>query len=250
MFERLTQRIRAFFSPFRPDDVDPPRSDRFIFRPELDVIENDPEIGTEALKKKGETNGRMDLPPNNHEGLDLVELDVVKGYERLFLAEKAGYLDGLAELERVLQSSDPRLFPSDGNPPVSEGTQSNSEQSMIVQNACSDMDNIIRENTGKILKSRDKACQAKSEYQAFRKQNGLKNDIEVRSKIYKALWWIVLLIFFLAESLINGLFFAMQEEGGMGNILEWWLQAALISAVNIGLFGFLIMVCWKYFFSC
>ena len=243
MFERLTQRIRAFFSPFSPDDVDPSRSDRFIFRPELDVIENDPEIGTEALKKKGETSGRMDMPPSNHEGTDLVELDVVKGYERLFLAEKAGYLDGLAELERVLQSSDPRLFPSDGNSAEPPTTESDNEQSMVVQNACADMDNAIAESTGKILKSREKACQAKVEYSAFKKRNGLTEDIEIPSRKRKALWWVVLFIVFLIESLINGLFFA--EQFG-GRIIHWVSQAALISTVNVGLFGFLIMICWKY----
>ena len=249
-FDNLVQRIRAFFSRFNPEDVDPPRSDRFRFRPELDEIEKDPEIGTEALKRKGETNGRMNLPPSNHEGLDLVELAVVKGYDHLLLAEKAGYLDGLAELERASLTLDHRLFPTGGSTSTPPTTKSDNDRSMVVQQACSDMDTTIEENTEKILKLREKACHAKSEYQAFKKQNGLtydiEDEIEKRSKKHMALWGVVVLfIVFLVESLINGIFFAAQYES---DLIRRGLPALLISAVNMGLFGFLIMICWKYFF--
>lgn len=239
----LIERIRGFFRPAKPEDSDPTYSDRFIFRAELDAIENDPIVGTVVLKAKGEINGGMDMPPSDYDGLDLVELEVVKGYEHLIQSKAAGYRSELLEIERKIASLDPRIFLADGNSSSLLDSQSNNKRPVDFERARSDMETVVTENLGRIRKSRDRASRARDEYLAFKEKNELTTDIELRSGKFKSKNWALLVIVLVTETLINGIFF-----GGIAgtNFIANGLPAILISSVNVGVFGFLIMRCWKY----
>ena len=246
MSDICVQRIET--SPSPQEDTDPPCSCRLIFRPELVALGDDPNVGKEALRRKGIRNGRMDMPPCTYEKLDDTEEEIVRAYFNPLSARIAGYLADYRRLDKKLKDLDKRLFRADTSSSNQTVTQSDIPQFAIVQRARSDIDNAITEYSEKVRKSLKRACRAKTKYDKFIKKNKLKHYIgtqsgEHRSLWWKALWWLVLVVIVLIEIRINGFFFAAQAGGQLD---RWIQEASLISAVNVGLFGFLIMICCKY----
>ena len=228
------------------------------FRDELDDIENNSEYGTKGLTEKGKINGRMDMPPHDFEGLDTEELSAAQVYERLVLAKIAGYMGEHAELVWKLDPIDRKLFPDYETATTPLPEKSDKNQPDVIQHACSRMDTVVAKNTEQILKSRENARQARDEYQAFMEKNGLTyhmddSEIFLSDKRFwkkqtfwsKVGWWALLVVSVGVESYINRRFFEGQV-GGLGD--EMWRQAILISVVNIGLFGSLLMLSRKYLF--
>ncbi len=212
------------------------------FRDELDYIENNSEYGTKGLTEKGKINGRMDMPPHDFEGLDTEELSAVQVYERLVFAKIAGYMGEHAELVWKLDPIDRKLFPDYETATTPSPEKSDKNQPDVIQHACSRMDTVVAKNTEQILRSREKARQARDEYQAFMKKNGLTDHMDdskitlgakrfwTKSAFWsKTGWWALLFAFVVIESFINGKFFA-DQVGGSEDMM--WRQAILISAVN------------------
>ena len=243
MFDRLTQKIKSFFFPIAEPDHS--RSFRYIFAHELDVIENDPEIGTSALIRHGEINGRQDMPPRSDREYDVIELKIIKVYERLILAQTRGYEVDYRKLHAKLNSLDPQLCSPDISQIDTEDTRTDSGQSTIVEKACSDMDTIITERSQSILNKREKVLQSQDEYETFKDKNGICDELYVANGKHKVKAWILIISVFLIETMINGLFFANESQD---QYLHWWSQAVLISTVNIGLLALVIRGCWKYLY--
>ncbi|MDE2834025.1 MAG: hypothetical protein OXM02_05840 [Bacteroidota bacterium] len=219
------------------------RSELFIFSNELDALDEHPEIGSKALEEKGKINGRMDSPPADYDGLDLVELQAVKGYEFLVAAHQRGYQVEHATLAAHLAELDQRIFEGGGNSHTTLEPETEQESLPRIQRACSDMDTVVAEESARLLELRQAATEAQQEFNRFRQVHNRTEDIEIpRKKDTGWSWGIVFGIVFF-ETLINGLFFAMHAGG---EYIQWWGQALLISAVNILLFGLLISQCWRY----
>ena len=214
--------------------------------PHLDELEEHPRIGFGALQKAGETNGRMDHPGPEFQGLDGVESDVAEEFSKTWQGLLRTHGIAVSKWKEALYEADPSILGSDQRTkgPIDEDVVS---RAPIVVHACERMKNEI---AGAEADLKDAAADCKVEqdkYDSFKKENGLEEDISVHP------WWLTLLIylglagllvgFVWAESVINGEFFA--DKMG-GREAESERQARLISVVNVLVFGILLMVCWRY----
>ncbi len=234
--------ILRYFNPFRRDEKSDSQSDKYTFDVALEAISEDTEVGTNALIEKGSTDGQKDLPPQNWEGLNVTEEQVVKAYQRLIDAETKAYDRDQRELISKLKSFNPRLFPSDE---VSDDF-SDEDHSIIVDQAKSDMETTISENKPAIENKLTRVCDVREEYQAFKDKNKLNYDLDLpvgwRNKLKP---WLLLFGAVLVESVINGWFFKNQADG---KFIEFIWQAFLIAAVNVCVIGLLIRSSWKYLY--
>jgi len=229
--------LRKYLIPFRRHENSDSQSAKLIFRPTLEAISYDSEVGTEALIAEGKSNGAKDLPPQNWEGLDEVELKVVKAYQLLIDGATSGHDKDQWGLISKLKSINPRLFPSDGAP--------DDDYSSQVEGARSEMETMIAKNKSTIQNKLARFCDAKKEYVAFKKENKLNHDLSLPARLRNKAWpWILLSAILLIETLINGLFFAQQV--GWFDIIAFIAQAFLIAVVNVGVLGLLIRASWKY----
>ena len=235
--------IIGYFNRFRRDENSDSQSDKYIFSIELEAISEHPEVGTEALIAQGEINGRKDMPPKEHEGLDVTELKVVKAYERLIDAETKGYRRDQQLLISKLKSLNPRLFPSDANSDHSP----EDDHSILVNQAQSDMESKILKRKNDIENKKTRACNAENEYLTFKEENQLNYDLDLpQTKLAKASPWLWLTLVLIIESVLNGWFFSKQH--GDSNYAKFVAEALLISTVNVLILGVLIRSSWKYLY--
>ncbi|MCY4171111.1 MAG: hypothetical protein OXF08_05880 [Bacteroidetes bacterium] len=245
--------IFKYFNPFRGDENSDSQSDEYIFSRNLsntyifsrflEDISDDSEIGTEALIKQGEINGRIDMPPKELEGFDVTELKVIKAYERLIDAQTKGYRRAQQLLISKLKSLNPRLFPSNLN----SDRSSEDDPSILVDQARSDMESAIIEKKNDIENKKTRACDAEKEYQTFKEENLLNHDLDLPHTILaKAKPWGWLILILVCESVLNGWFFGLQYGGS--NYLLFVGEALLISGVNVLILGSVIRSSWKYLY--
>ena len=212
--------MKRFFQFGRSSDLETETME--IEDPENDL---DSQFGEDDLVNHGDINGRMDRPPKDFVGLDLVELKVVREYEKRIHKRVHEYEGKIFELEAELDKCDSKLF--------------SSAQEMDPD---SSMDRLLNQGP-ELTDAKKKAQHAKKRCEDFKNTHRLQDDVKRKKKAVK-FWWSILLIVVLGiETYINGKFFADQAGG---NFFDWFMQALLISAVNVGLFGSLIMVCWRY----
>ena len=236
------------FRPKPPEEKAPEESEDpvvihwYAHNPHLDKLENHPRIGFEALQKAGETNGRMDHPGPEFQGLDGVESDVTEEFSKTWQGLLGIHGIAVSRWKETLTDLDPSILGSDQRTegPIDEEAVS---RAPIVVRACERMKNEIASAKAGINKAAALARDQKTQYENFKRLNQLDEDVKLRSWKTYAFWIALLLACISLEAWINGNFFAAQIRGGTWDTA---LQAFLISVVNVGLFGSLIMVCWRY----
>ena len=216
-----------------------PFSTRFL---NLEKLEEDPNIGFDALKKSGETNGRMNRPGPDFHSLDLVEADVVEEFSKRWQNRLNAYVDEVSDWKNELHQVDPSLLGSDQktNDPIEDHEI---EHGPLVGPARDQMKNEIANAEAKLVDATRDCRRGKERYESFKKEHSVEEDVTVYP------WWgsvglvLLLIAFVVAETLINGEFFAAQLEGAKNPSR---FQAALISTVNVVFFAPFIMACWRY----
>ena len=170
------------------------------------------------LKERGRERGRRDRPHSTQPTLDNVEMEVVGHCDDLYATRRNEYRRHRSALEE-------RMRP----PPGDRGTDS------LVENACKEMRDAVAEERPELAGLARKAQEATGEVNRFKREEGRGADADFPES--RAWHWGILAALVVLETLVNGLFFGANVEGGL---LAGTSYAVLISVVNVGALGWLI----------
>lgn len=183
--------------------------------PPLDIEQIASELRLEA---RAEENSKLNQPPPDSEVEDAAEGDILAEIERR--ARKAGedYRSQLdlydGRIRRALISTDQR---------ASIDAAGESALADFRVQAIDDLNHL--HNTRREVEGRER------EFEAFRAAHKLVRLPNVVSPREQAVRWLVLAIFVVLESTLNGLFFA---EGSETGLIGGFAQAFVLSLLNIG----------------
>jgi len=176
------------------------------------------------LRESGRERGLDGHPSTNQPGLDNEEERVVDHCNQLYSERREAYHQERLELERkIIEARDP------------EAERRKAEGD--VEQACAEMERVLAREDNELKRLTGVAQSATDDLNRFKREHGL-----VRNPDYpaKRLWHLVIIAgLLLVETLINGLFFGANVSGGLFGGLTY---AAIISAVNVVLFGILLAV--------
>ena len=170
------------------------------------------------LKERGRERGQDGQPDTTQPTLDNVEMEVVGHCDELYAKQRGEYHHHRAALEERLQP-----LPSD------RGAES------LVENTCKEMRDAVSEERPDLAGLQREAQHAIGEVNRFRLEEGRTADADYPES--RAWHWGILIALVLGETLVNGLFFGTNVEGGL---LAGTTYAVLISVVNVGVLGWVI----------
>ena len=170
------------------------------------------------LKERGRERGQQDQPNSTQPTLDNVEMEVVGYCDDLYAARRNEYRRHRSALEERRQP-----------PPANRGADS------LVENTCKEMRDAVAEERPDLSRATREAQRAIGEVNRFRLEQGRNADADYPES---RMWhWGILVALVVLESLVNGLFFGANVEGGL---LAGTSYAVLISVVNVAVLGWLI----------
>ena len=170
------------------------------------------------LKERGRERGQQDQPQPTQPTLDNVEMEVVGYCDDLYAARRNEYHRHRSVLEERMQP-----------PPSDRGADS------LVENTCKEMRDAVAEERPDLSRATREAQRAIGEVNRFRLEQGRNADADYPES---RMWhWGILVALVVLESLVNGLFFGANVEGGL---LAGTSYAVLISVVNVAVIGWLI----------
>ncbi|MDE2880345.1 MAG: hypothetical protein OXU69_00940 [Gemmatimonadota bacterium] len=170
------------------------------------------------LKERGRERGQDGQPQTGQPTLDNVEMEVVGYCDDLYSKQRNEYHRHRAALEERLQP-----------PPADHGGDP------LVENTCKEMRDAVAEERPDLSRATREAQSAIGEVNRFRLEQGRNADADYpESRIWH---WGILVALIVLESLINGLFFGANVEGGL---LAGTAYAVLISVVNVAVLGWVL----------
>lgn len=170
------------------------------------------------LDERGSEQGSQNIPSCDAEVPDTVESSIAAEVERFGRKAHEEYLTQRdlyeGRIRRALIHADQRM------------TVEAAGQSVI-----KDFRAEVSNDLDQLYNLREEVVGREAEYQSFRRRHGLTRLPRLRSSREKAFMWLLLTLFLLLESVLNGNFFAEGSEAGLvGGVL----QAFVLSVLNIG----------------
>ena len=170
------------------------------------------------LKERGRERGQDGQPHTSQPTLDNVEMEVVGYCDDLYAKRRNEYHRHRSALEERLQP-----------PPAGHGADP------LVENTCKEMRDAVAEERPDLSRATREAQSAIGEVNRFRLEQGRNADADYPES---RMWhWGILVALVVLESLINGLFFGANVEGGL---LAGTSYAVLISVVNVVVLGWVL----------
>lgn len=170
------------------------------------------------LKERGRERGQDGQPQTGQPTLDNVEMEVVGYCDDLYSKQRNEYHRHRAALEERLQP-----------PPADHGGDP------LVENTCKEMRDAVAEERPDLSRATREAQSAIGEVNRFKLEQGRNADADYPES---RMWhWGILVALIVVESLINGLFFGANVEGGL---LAGTSYAVLISVVNVAVLGWVL----------
>ena len=167
------------------------------------------------LKERGRERGQDGQPQTGQPTLDNVEMEVVGYCDDLYAKRRNEYHRHRSALEERLQP-----------PPADHGADP------LVENTCKEMRDAVAEERPDLSRGTREAQRAIGEVNRFRLEQGRNADADYPES---RMWhWGILVALVVLESLVNGLFFGANVEGGL---LAGTSYAVLISVVNVVVLG-------------
>ena len=170
------------------------------------------------LKERGRERGQDGQPHTSQPTLDNVEMEVVGHCDDRYAKRRNEYHRHRSALEERMQPS-----PSDGG------------ADPLVQNTCKEMRDAVAEERPDLAGLAREAQHAIGEVNRFRRDEGRSADADYPES--RGWHWGILVALVLGETLVNGLFFGTNVEGGL---LAGTTYAVLISVVNVGVLGWVL----------
>ena len=170
------------------------------------------------LKERGRERGYEGQPHTSQPTLDNVETEVVAYCDDLYAKRRNEYHRHRSALEE-------RLRP----PPANRGADP------LVERACKEMKDAVVEERPDLGGLAREAQHAIGEVNRFRRDEVRTADADFPES--RGWHWGLLVALIVVETLVNGLFFGANVEGGL---LAGTSYAVLISVVNVGVLGWLI----------
>ena len=170
------------------------------------------------LKERGRERGQDGQPDTAQPTLDNVEMEVVGHCDELYARQRGEYHRHRAALEERLQ-------------PLASDRGADS----LVENTCKEMRDAVSEERPDLAGLQREAQHAIGEVNRFRREEGRVADADYPES--RGWLWGILIALVLLETLVNGLFFGTNVEGGL---LAGTTYAVLISVVNVGVLGWVI----------
>lgn len=170
------------------------------------------------LKERGRERGHEGQPHPSQPTLDNVETEVVAYCDDLYANRRNEYHRHRSALEE-------RLRP----PPANRGADP------LVEKACKEMKDAVAEERPDLAGLAREAQHAIGEVNRFRRDEARTADADFPES--RGWHWGLLVALIVVETLVNGLFFGANVEGGL---LAGTSYAVLISVVNVGVLGWLI----------
>ncbi len=170
------------------------------------------------LKERGRERGQDGQPQTGQPTLDNVEMEVVGYCDDLYAKRRNEYHRHRSALEERLQP-----------PPADHGADP------LVENTCKEMRDAVAEERPDLSRGTREAQRAIGEVNRFRLEQGRNADADYPES---RMWhWGILVALVVLESLVNGLFFGANVEGGL---LAGTSYAVLISVVNVAVLGWVL----------
>ncbi len=170
------------------------------------------------LKERGRERGQDGQPHTGQPTLDNVEMEVVGYCDDLYAKQRNEYHRHRSALEQ-------RMRPAPGDRAADP----------LVENACKEMRDSVAEERPDLAGQAREAQHAIGELNRFRLEEGRTADADYPGS--RAWHWGLLAALVLGETLINGLFFGANVEGGL---LAGTMYAVLISVVNVLVLGWVL----------
>ena len=170
------------------------------------------------LKQRGRERGQDGQPHTSQPTLDNIEMEVVGYCDDLYAKQRNEYHQHRSALEE-------RMRP----PPSDHGADP------LVENTCKEMRDAVAEERPDMAGLAREAQHAVGEVNRFKRDEGRKADADYPAS---RVWlWGILVALVLGETLVNGLFFGANVEGGL---LAGMTYAVLISVVNVAALGWML----------
>ena len=170
------------------------------------------------LKERGRERGQDGQPHTSQPTLDNIEMEVVGYCDDLYAKQRNEYHQHRSALEE-------RMRP----PPSDRGADP------LVENTCKEMRDAVAEERPELAALGREAQHAIGELNRFQRDEGRTADADYPDS--RAWHWGILVALVLGETLVNGLFFGANVEGGL---LAGTTYAVLISLVNVGVLGWVL----------
>ena len=170
------------------------------------------------LRERGRERGQDGQPHPSQPTLDNIEMEVVGYCDDLYAKRRNEYHRHRSALAERMQPS-----------PNDRGADS------LVENTCKEMKDAVAEERPDLAGLAREAQHAIGEVNRFKRDEGRKADADFPES--RGWHWGILLALVVVETLVNGLFFGANVEGGL---LAGTSYAVLISLVNVGVLGWVI----------
>ncbi len=205
-FQSVLEKLRDLREPFHPS---------MQAFPALEVDQLTREL---ALIAKAEAAGKRERPASDETGPDSTELDILADIERRARKGAEDYRSQLTlyegRIRRALISADQRVMIEAAG-----------------QNALADYVALTTDDLNHLHNDREELEGRARELRDFQEANGLRRPPHVIQRREQVLRLLVLAIFVIVESILNGMFFAKGSEGGLIGGVS---QALVLSLLNIG----------------
>lgn len=170
------------------------------------------------LKERGRERGQDGQPHTSQPTLDNVEMEVVGYCDDLYAQRRNDYHRHRSALVERMQPT-----------PADHGADP------LVENTCKEMRDAVAEERPELAGLAREAQHAIGEVNRFKRDEGRSADADYPES--RGWHWGILLALVVVETLVNGLFFGANVEGGL---LAGTSYAVLISVVNVGVLGWVI----------
>ena len=170
------------------------------------------------LKERGRERGQDGHPHSSQPTLDNVEMEVVGYCDDLYAKQRNEYHQHRSALEQRMQP-----------PPGDRGADP------LAENTCKEMRDAVAEERPDLAGQAREAQHAIGELNRFKLDEGRTADADYPAT--RGWHWGLLVALVLGETLINGLFFGANVEGGL---LAGTMYAVLISVVNVLVLGWVL----------
>ena len=174
------------------------------------------------LKERGRDRGRQDLPSPQSPRLDIPETEVVAHCEDLLSERLTGY-----NQHRVSQEDRMRT-------PARTGGGDD-----VVEQACLDIREAVEEERAELENLARTAQQAIGDYHQFRREEGLKREADYPESRMLHIGFLLGLI--AVETLVNGLFFGANVEGGLFAGTSYAVLISIVNVVGLGLIAAVLL---------
>jgi hypothetical protein len=170
------------------------------------------------LERRAADLGVQNQPPSTATTPDLAEMEIRADIERRALEGLEDYLSQIdiyeGRIRRAVITTDQRV-----------------RLEAAGQNAPADFRVAVLDDRNHLHQFRQQVLGYELEYEEFRKRNGLQRLPRIPTSQQRTVAYLLITLFILAESILNGMFFAEGSETGLiGGIT----QALVLSLLNIG----------------